>query len=108
MVSVTLRFAHQFTGLLRGRPGLRGTAILVMIGLRAPQHAHQDTRYTRRTAVRPNRQGDRPMWYFSWILGIGVALGFGIINAMWLEAEVFSRGDKLNGPSSPRPGGKVS
>jgi cytochrome bd-I ubiquinol oxidase subunit X len=27
------------------------------------------------------------MWYFSWILGIGVALGFGIINAMWLEAQ---------------------
>ncbi|MGU7784840.1 cytochrome bd-I oxidase subunit CydX [Burkholderia sp. PU8-34] len=34
------------------------------------------------------------MWYFSWILGIGVALGFGIINAMWLEAEVFSRDAK--------------
>ncbi|WP_419683833.1 cytochrome bd-I oxidase subunit CydX [Burkholderia theae] len=34
------------------------------------------------------------MWYFSWILGICVALGFGIINAMWLEAEVFSRDDK--------------
>ncbi|MBN3792304.1 cytochrome bd-I oxidase subunit CydX [Burkholderia sp. Ac-20353] len=27
------------------------------------------------------------MWYFSWILGIGVALAFGIINAMWLEAR---------------------
>jgi cyd operon protein YbgT len=27
------------------------------------------------------------MWYFSWILGIGVALGFGIINVMWLEAS---------------------
>ncbi len=27
------------------------------------------------------------MWYFSWILGIGVALAFGIINAMWLEAN---------------------
>src|SRR5258708_7590124 len=26
------------------------------------------------------------MWYFTWILGIGVALGFGIINLMWLEA----------------------
>lgn len=25
------------------------------------------------------------MWYFTWILGIGVALGFGIINVMWLE-----------------------
>ncbi|EDU09470.1 cyd operon protein YbgT [Burkholderia pseudomallei 1655] len=29
----------------------------------------------------------RIMWYFSWILGIGVALAFGIINAMWLEAR---------------------
>ena len=27
------------------------------------------------------------LWYFSWILGIGVALGFGIINVMWLEAS---------------------
>ncbi|HVE08844.1 MAG TPA: cytochrome bd-I oxidase subunit CydX [Paraburkholderia sp.] len=25
------------------------------------------------------------MWYFSWILGIGVALAFGIINVMWLD-----------------------
>ncbi|HDR8946652.1 cytochrome bd-I oxidase subunit CydX [Burkholderia vietnamiensis] len=44
------------------------------------------------------------MWYFSWILGIGVALGFGVINAMWLEAEVFSRGNK--GPdASPADSG---
>ena len=27
------------------------------------------------------------MWYFAWILGIGVALAFGIINVMWLEAS---------------------
>ncbi|MCM3800473.1 cytochrome bd-I oxidase subunit CydX [Caldibacillus thermoamylovorans] len=27
------------------------------------------------------------MWYFSWILGICVALSFGIVNAMWLEAR---------------------
>ena len=27
------------------------------------------------------------MWYFTWILGIGVALGFGIINVMWLDAN---------------------
>ena len=27
------------------------------------------------------------MWYFTWILGIGFALGFGIINVMWLEAS---------------------
>jgi cyd operon protein YbgT len=27
------------------------------------------------------------MWYFNWILGIGLALAFGIINVMWLEAN---------------------
>jgi cytochrome bd-I ubiquinol oxidase subunit X len=30
---------------------------------------------------------EQHMWYFSWILGIGVALAFGIINAMWFEAH---------------------
>jgi cyd operon protein YbgT len=25
------------------------------------------------------------MWYFSWILGLGFALSFGILNAMWYE-----------------------
>ena len=25
------------------------------------------------------------MWYFTWILGLGAALAFGIINVMWLE-----------------------
>lgn len=32
-------------------------------------------------------RSDGQMWYFTWILGIGVALAFGIINVMWLEAE---------------------
>jgi cytochrome bd-I ubiquinol oxidase subunit X len=27
------------------------------------------------------------MWYFSWLLGIGVALAFGVINVMWLETR---------------------
>lgn len=27
------------------------------------------------------------MWYFTWMLGLGLALAFGIINAMWLEAN---------------------
>ncbi|MGY6216854.1 cytochrome bd-I oxidase subunit CydX [Methylolobus aquaticus] len=27
------------------------------------------------------------MWYFAWVLGVGLACAFGIINAMWLEAE---------------------
>lgn len=28
------------------------------------------------------------MWYFTWILGVGLALAFGIINVMWLESEL--------------------
>ncbi len=26
------------------------------------------------------------MWYFTWILGVFLALAFGIINVMWYEA----------------------
>lgn len=25
------------------------------------------------------------MWYFSWVLGLGFACAFAILNAMWLE-----------------------
>ena len=35
------------------------------------------------------------MWYYSWILGLGLALAFGIINVMWLEANyAFGRREK--------------
>jgi cyd operon protein YbgT len=27
------------------------------------------------------------MWYFAWVLGLGCALAFGIINVMWLESD---------------------
>jgi cyd operon protein YbgT len=27
------------------------------------------------------------MWYFSWILGVMLAVAFGIINVLWLESE---------------------
>ncbi|HEX4389439.1 MAG TPA: cytochrome bd-I oxidase subunit CydX [Steroidobacteraceae bacterium] len=25
------------------------------------------------------------MWYFSWLLGLGLALTFGVLNAIWYE-----------------------
>ncbi len=25
------------------------------------------------------------MWYFAWVLGLGLACSLGILNAMWLE-----------------------
>jgi cyd operon protein YbgT len=27
------------------------------------------------------------MWYFTWIIGLGLALACGIINVLWLEAN---------------------
>ncbi|MFC3337566.1 cytochrome bd-I oxidase subunit CydX [Paracandidimonas soli] len=37
------------------------------------------------------------MWYFSWILGLGLACAFSILNAMWFElrddAEARGAGD---------------
>ncbi|BDD91434.1 cytochrome bd-I oxidase subunit CydX [Pandoraea sp. XJJ-1] len=40
------------------------------------------------------------MWYFSWILGLGLALAFGIINVMWFEAhdDLERRSQEGNGP----------
>jgi cyd operon protein YbgT len=33
------------------------------------------------------------MWYFAWMLGITAAIFFGIINAMWLENDLFNNKD---------------
>ncbi len=36
------------------------------------------------------------MWYFSWILGVGLAAAFAILNAMWFE--VVDIDDRLRNP----------
>jgi cyd operon protein YbgT len=28
------------------------------------------------------------MWYFSWVLGLGFAVTFAVLNAMWLEQRM--------------------
>jgi cyd operon protein YbgT len=55
------------------------------------------------------------MWYFTWILGIGLALAFGIINVMWLEAsyvfghldedDLYERFGGKDTPAKQGPGG---
>jgi cytochrome bd-I ubiquinol oxidase subunit X len=41
------------------------------------------------------------MWYFSWILGTGLALAFGVLNAMWYEVtQGESVGAELRGNSA--------
>ena len=34
------------------------------------------------------------MWYFSWMLGLGLACAFAILNAMWFELR--EDGDRLD------------
>jgi cyd operon protein YbgT len=33
------------------------------------------------------------MWYFTWILGLGLAVGFGVLNGLWHEFHLFDEGD---------------
>ncbi|MCX7207233.1 MAG: cytochrome bd-I oxidase subunit CydX [Proteobacteria bacterium] len=40
------------------------------------------------------RKGVRFMWYFSWILGMGLAVAFGLINVMWFESTHAFGGEK--------------
>ena len=42
------------------------------------------------------------MWYFSWILGLGFALAFSVINAMWYEFG--GRGTGLSHSDQPLQG----
>ncbi len=39
------------------------------------------------------------MWYFSWILGVGLACAFAILNAMWFEM----REDRLQARTADGP-----
>ncbi len=37
------------------------------------------------------------MWYFTWILGVLLALAFGVINVLWLEHEACLDEEHCNG-----------
>ncbi len=42
------------------------------------------------------------MWYFSWILGIGLACSFAILNAMWMELHESGSAEAAARPSPER------
>ncbi|OVZ57989.1 cytochrome bd-I oxidase subunit CydX [Pigmentiphaga sp. NML080357] len=43
------------------------------------------------------------MWYFSWILGLGLAAAFAVLNAMWYE--LMEEGPSLRAGARPPGGG---
>jgi cyd operon protein YbgT len=44
------------------------------------------------------------MWYFSWVLGLGLACSFAVLNAMWLEVRADD--GRLERPDDPAGGGQ--
>jgi len=44
------------------------------------------------------------MWYFSWILGLGLALTFGVLNAIWFEVLETRRQQGERGKVPPTQG----
>jgi len=43
------------------------------------------------------------MWYFSWILGLGLALCFGVLNAIWYEIMESQREAASRQPANHQP-----
>ncbi|VFR44555.1 Cyd operon protein YbgT [plant metagenome] len=44
------------------------------------------------------------MWYFSWILGLGLACAFAILNAMWFELREGHEHEPLRRTQDPLRG----
>ena len=44
------------------------------------------------------------MWYFSWLLGLGLALTFGILNALWYEIPRLEDDGSSVGHDRPQQG----
>ncbi len=43
------------------------------------------------------------MWYFAWILGLGLAATVGILNALWYELRTVREKEEVVAPPMPTP-----
>lgn len=41
------------------------------------------------------------MWYFSWMLGLGLACAFAILNAMWFELNADAQAKRIADEGKP-------
>jgi cytochrome bd-I ubiquinol oxidase subunit X len=55
----------------------------------------------RNSANRPQSKENVAMWYFSWILGVGLACSFAILNAMWFELNADATAKKQVDQETP-------
>jgi cyd operon protein YbgT len=43
------------------------------------------------------------MWYFSWILGLGLAVTFGVLNAIWYDVLEQQRAERAREAGQAAP-----
>lgn len=43
------------------------------------------------------------MWYFAWILGLGLAAAVGILNALWYELRTVRESEDVQQPKMTTP-----
>ena len=43
------------------------------------------------------------MWYFAWILGLGLAATVGVLNALWYELRTVREKDETSAPPLRTP-----
>ncbi|MFC4728854.1 cytochrome bd-I oxidase subunit CydX [Coralloluteibacterium thermophilus] len=62
-----------------------------------PDHARRGFTTPRRAAPGAHERTCTAMWYFAWLLGIGAAAGFAVLNGTWLEQreQRDERGDRI-------------
>ena len=48
------------------------------------------------------------MWYFAWILGLGLAVTFGILNAMWYEVREQEQESPRESSAAPETSGDAA
>jgi cyd operon protein YbgT len=62
-------------------------AALYSLGVSGVAGKNYPAKRRRRPTYNVLTTGAAKMWYFSWILGVLLAVAFGIINVLWLESE---------------------
>jgi cytochrome d ubiquinol oxidase subunit II len=80
-------------------------ARLHRLGLSRP--ARQGGPSARRPQQAVLLRGEQTMWYFAWVLGLGLACAFAILNAMWLELAADDAEGRVPERAEPPPGEEI-
>ena len=81
------------------RAGLHGLGLQGAVGQSQPGHDREG----RLVGLLSSEKRRQTMWYFAWILGLGLAATVGILNALWYELRTVRERDAVSTPALPTP-----